>query len=167
MPALAIFSGVGILGWAKPTPVTPENFRNKVRDDILTTVAGPASNLLIAGVSVALLAVIMLVTADGREFVHNITEGALTETNSVWMPIIWLLYSAVRMNILLFVFNLIPVPPLDGSHVLRHMLPASVRSTYDSIGMFGLILLFVLGGPLIRALTTPFIEIVNRVLVSL
>ena len=166
-PLIGLLTGAGLFGWAKPTPVTPENFRNQVRDDILITVAGPASNLLIASASVALLAVIAFTTTNGREFVQNIAEGALTETNSIWMPVIWLLYSAVRMNILLFVFNLIPVPPLDGSHVFRHLLPNSLRSTYDSFGMFGLILLFAMGGPVVRALMRPFIEVVNKVLVSL
>lgn len=166
-PLIGLVTGAGLFGWAKPTPVTPQNFRNEVRDDILTTVAGPASNLLMAAVAVALLAGIAFGTADGREYVQNLAEGARTETDSLWMPVVWLLYSAVRMNILLFVFNLIPVPPLDGSHVLRHMLPESLRGPYDSFGMFGLLFLFLLGGPLVGALMRPFIEVVNRVLVSL
>jgi Zn-dependent protease len=167
LPAIGLISGAGIFGWAKPTPVTTSNFKHEVRDDVFTTVAGPASNLLIAGVSVVCLTAIAYFTVDGKEYVQNIADGALTDTDSLWMPVIWLLYSAVRMNLLLFVFNLIPVPPLDGSHVLRHMLPDSVRNIYDSVGMFGILLLFTMGGPLVGALVRPFLNFVNNFLVAL
>jgi Zn-dependent protease len=134
LPALALFYHFPMIGWAKPTPVDPRNFQHEVRDDILTSVAGPASNFLVAILSIVALRV--LLTFEGL--------AALAGN-----PIAQLLVISMGINVLLGVFNLIPIPPLDGSHVLRHMLPDSIRNIYDRVGMFGLLLLFLLGGRVI------------------
>ena len=134
LPALALFYHFPMIGWAKPTPVDPRNFQNPMRDDILTSVAGPASNFLIAIISI--LGLRLLWVTGGHA--------------SVSEPIGILLTLSMAINVLLGVFNLIPIPPLDGSHVLRHMLPDGARRIYDTIGIFGLLLLFVAGGPVIR-----------------
>ena len=83
------------------------------------------------------------------------------------MPLIWLLYTAVYLNVLLGIFNLIPVPPLDGSHVLRHILPAPVRALYDRAGIVGLLLLFTVGGPLVRAVVRPTLLFVDTLLLKI
>ena len=134
LPALALFYHFPMIGWAKPTPVDTRNFQHPMRDDILTSVAGPVSNFLIATVSILALRFLAL-------FGH---AASLSE------PLALLLWLSMGINVLLGVFNLIPVPPLDGSHVLRHLLPESMRRIYDMAGMFGLLLLFVVGGPVIR-----------------
>jgi len=167
LPAIGLFTGVGIFGWAKPTPVTPENFREPVRDDILTTIAGPISNFLLVTASVLLLALIAISSASGKELVQNMAAGSITDTSSILMPIVWLLYSAVHLNVLLGIFNLLPVPPLDGSHVFRHLLPHSLRNIYDSVGIFGIIILFSLGSPLVRALMHPVLHLVNDLLLKI
>jgi Zn-dependent protease len=167
LPAIALISGIGLLGWAKPTPVTPENFKNPVRDDIFTTIAGPASNFITAAVAVIGLALIAFTSSDGQAMVHGIAQGGIVPTGSLLMPLVYLLYIGVYLNVLLGIFNLLPVPPLDGSHVFRHLLPAPVRRAYDTLGLFALILLFVFGWPIIRALLFPVLAAVNSLLLRI
>ena len=73
----------------------------------------------------------------------------------MWAPVAMLLYTLMVINIWLAVFNLIPVPPLDGSHVLRHFLPDSARMVYDRIGIFGLMALVLLAPGLLNSLIDP------------
>ena len=167
LPAIGLFSGAGLFGWAKPCPVTPQNFRSPVKGDILTTLAGPLSNFLMAVAAVVGLLLISLTTPVGSDIVHNLAHGAITNTGSALMPLIWLLYTAVYLNVLLGIFNLIPVPPLDGSHVLRHILPAPVRALYDRAGIVGLLLLFTVGGPLVRAVVRPVLRFVDALLLKI
>lgn len=167
LPAIGLFSGAGLFGWAKPCPVTPQNFRSPVKGDILTTLAGPVSNFVMVILAVFGLAVISITTTGGRGMVRALAHGAITNTGSALMALIWLLYTAVYLNVLLGIFNLIPVPPLDGSHVFRHLLPAPVRGLYDRAGMIGLMLLFIMGGPLIRAMVRPALLFVDKLLLQI
>jgi Zn-dependent protease len=172
LPAIALISNFPVIGWAKPVPVNPQNFPNQVRDDILTSVAGPISNLLVAAASVAGLAVISMTSGQGKAIVsvlalsYGNAMGAMADVSSVLVPIAGLLYFVMFINVLLAAFNLIPVPPLDGSHVLRHLLPDQARRVYDTVGMFGLILLFVAGQGVISAVVTPFLRFFNSMLMS-
>jgi Zn-dependent protease len=78
-----------------------------------------------------------------------------------------LLYYGVLINLLLFVFNLLPIPPLDGSHVLRHFLPYRVEQIYNQIGMYGLIVILLFGGRWIGSFYYPLIHLYNNLLISL
>jgi Zn-dependent protease len=171
LPAILLISHLPVIGWAKPVPVNPENFPNHVRDDILTSVAGPVSNLLVAAVSVMGLGLISLATLQGRVIVSALARfggdmSIMAGVTSVLVPIAGILYYMMIINVLLAAFNLIPIPPLDGSHVLRHMLPEQVRRTYDMVGIFGLILLFVAGQNVIYAVVNPFLHFFNSMLMS-
>jgi Zn-dependent protease len=151
LPLIAVITHIPMLGWAKPTPVDPRNFRNPVMDDILTSVAGPVSNFIVATIAVLLLGFISLSSPAGRSIVQGVDNGS----NSILIPTAGLLFAFLEINVLLAVFNLIPIPPLDGSHVLRHFLSDSVRMVYDRIGIFGLIALVYLGGGLLWKLVLP------------
>jgi len=164
IPLIALFYGSFLFGWAKPTPVNTRNFKHLVRDDILTSVAGPVSNFLTAIIATALLLVISL-SGSGNDMVQGLVQaGQVADTNSPLMPIVLLLYNGMIINVLLGVFNLIPVPPLDGSHVLRHFLPDGIRQVYDRMGIFSLVLLFAVGGPFLRAIFIPVIHVFTGVL---
>jgi Zn-dependent protease len=159
MPIVAAISGFTLIGWAKPTPVDPRNFRRPVFDDILTSVAGPISNFIVATGALFVLGAIALSSPAGHSIVDAVQEGYSPDLpNSVFTPIAMLLYELMLINIVLAVFNLIPVPPLDGSHVLRHFLPESARMVYDRIGIFGLLALVYLGGNLLSGLIRPFVR---------
>jgi Zn-dependent protease len=171
LPLFAMLTGIPVLGWAKPTPVDPRNFRNQVRDDILTAVVGPISNFVVAGGALVVLLLIALTSHVGSAIVNiipyvypNHLEVLATQTNSLLMPASLLLYDLMVINIVLAVFNLIPVPPLDGSHVLRHFLPAPMLRAYDTVGWLGLIALVYFGGGLLGRLIYPVVGLFQSVL---
>jgi len=119
-----LFSGGGaFFAWAKPVPVNSSNFRNPKRDDILVALAGPASNLIIA-----------LFIAVFFGLIARFTDP------STFLP---LAGQIILINALLMVFNLIPVPPLDGSHVLRHLIGMS-ETTYMRFSQYGFFILLAL-----------------------
>ncbi len=148
IPIISMVYGGWLIGWAKPCPVTPRNFRHIKRDDILVSLAGPASNLAMAtGALVLLLLFKHAVPGGGPAIgaamaIATHVPGVETDNLPTLFPMALLLYFAVLINLLLFVFNLIPVPPLDGSHVLRQFLPYQVEQVYNRFG--GYLLLVIL-----------------------
>jgi len=165
LPIIAMVTHFPVIGWAKPTPVDPRNFKNPVLDDILTAVAGPVSNFLTATGATILLAGIAVAAPGGRMIVHGAISGLLT-SNSALVPASLLLYELMAINVLLGVFNLIPVPPLDGSHVLRHFLSENVLRVYDMLGIFGLMALVFFGGNLLWGLISPVLNFYRSILLS-
>jgi len=160
MPLILIVLGFPPFGWAKPTPVDPRNFKNQVSDDILTAVAGPVSNFLTAFVAVVILAIIL----HGSSIVagNHMRTATTAEALSV------LFYDAMWINVILAVFNLIPLPPLDGSHVIRHFLSYDTLKVYDRFGYGALIVvLFILpmiGFNLVGILVSPFLTFFQALL---
>jgi Zn-dependent protease len=131
-PLLAIIGNIPLIGWAKPVPVNVRNLRNGRRDYVLVAAAGPASNL-----ALAILASIVL----GLLTVSPMRVG---EPN-VSAPMAALLSTAILTNVLLAVFNMIPIPPLDGGNVLGGLLPRSLGTKYDALMRpYGFILLYAL-----------------------
>lgn len=173
LPIIALVMSWPLLGWGKPTPVDPRNFKNEIADDILTSVAGPISNLMVAACAMMGLALVSFTGAEGHLIVQMMAGsygravGALSGTPSILLPIAGMLYWLMFLNVLLAAFNLIPIPPLDGSHVLRHFLPDRVRQIYDTVGMFALIALFLFGGPIIGFFLTPFLNFFTNVLMRI
>lgn len=145
LPIIALVSGFPMIGWAKPTPVNPRNFKNVVVDDILTSIAGPISNFLVVIFAMIVLFIIGII---GRA--TSIVSG-----ESVLTPISMMFFYLAEINILLGVFNLIPLPPLDGSHVLRHALSGSALRAYDTVGTMGLFVLVFFGDRILWVLLGP------------
>jgi Zn-dependent protease len=167
IPAIAIFGpliGMGylggyIFGWAKPVPVISRNFRNYRRDDMLVSVAGPASNLLLAMVAFLALAAVLLSES-------HLPEGATPTTTQQALEMFCGI--GLQLNLTLCIFNLIPIPPLDGSHILRQYLPYSAVQVYDRITGFASYLLIILVarfllGPLLHPVLALADAILNRI----
>ena len=173
IPALSLFFGGALIGWAKPCPVTLRNFKHVKRDDILTTLAGPASNLAMALVALVLLLIFKHTPGIGEESVYSamgLAKGIPIDTSQMprLFPVALLLYYGVVTNILLFVFNLIPVPPLDGSRIIRYFLPYNIEQAYDRIGMIGSLVLFYVAMRLILPIFyPPLLNTFDRLLVVL
>jgi Zn-dependent protease len=171
LPLIAMFFHVPVLGWAKPTPVDPRNFKNPVLDDVLTAVVGPASNFIVASCAVLVLAVTKMLSPIATSIILGLIFRPpgfdLSQFPSLVAPFCLLLYQAVVINVVLGVFNLIPVPPLDGSHVFRHLLPAGALRVYDTIGMFGLFVLVFWGGGLLTKLIRPAIAAFDLILIKI
>ncbi len=131
LPLFMIFisasgGGFGVIGWAKPVPVDPRHFKKPVRDDLLVTMAGPFSNL----------ALCLLCAVIGGLALRLVPDARVGETfNLVGM--------FIQINALLAVFNMLPIPPLDGSHLLRHAVRMKPE-TYLAFARWGFLILIVL-----------------------
>jgi Zn-dependent protease len=167
LPLIALLAHMPLLGWAKPTPVDPRNFKNPMRDDIMTSVVGPISNFIVAIGATVLLLLIGLISSFGRGVVRGIPMGYIpTSSNSILVPLCLFVYELMVINVVLGVFNLIPIPPLDGSHVLRHFLSEGARRTYDAIGWIGLMALVYLAPGVLGHILNPVLGIFNYILVA-
>ncbi|MEG9435575.1 site-2 protease family protein [Edaphobacter sp. HDX4] len=174
MPLIALVYHWPLIGWAKPTPVTARNFKNYKRDDIMVTLAGPASNLLLATGALILLLIIKHLVPGGTLAVFTAMAlamhlpGVSTENLPALFPVALLLYFIILINLLLFVFNLVPFPPLDGSRILRHFLPYNALRIYDRMGMLALwIFMLVAGGFIFRVFLYPLQSAFDSILAAL
>jgi Zn-dependent protease len=148
LPALLFFGSGGAFtfGGAKPVPINSRKFRNFRRGDILVSSAGVITNFLLALVFSALYVALGLIARGMPD------AGAVLQTAQRMMDY------GVRLNLILCFFNLIPIPPLDGSHLLYHALPAKAGAWYRGLSRFGYLPLFILlflFRPVVAVLLTP------------
>ena len=135
MPAMLWFlsKGTFTFGGARPVPVVTRNFRNFRRGDLIVSAAGIATNLVLAVACTALFAVV------GE--IHVLTGGLATSTiDMLQRMLVW----GIELNLVLAFFNLIPIPPLDGSRLLYHFLPPALGAQYRALDRFGFLLVMVL-----------------------
>jgi Zn-dependent protease len=130
-PLLALVGGARLIGWAKPVPVNVGRLRHQRRDYVLVAAAGPASNLLLAVVAALLLSAL------------TVSPVVLGELNFS-VPLASLLSRGVQTNLLLAVFNMLPIPPLDGGSVVSGLLPVNLALRFDQIRPYGFLLLYAL-----------------------
>ena len=130
LPVIAFVSGAPIIGWAKSVPVNILRLRRERRDFVLVAAAGPVSNILLAIAASTMLRLLPVATEAG--------------SSSIVTPVAEIVGLAVTLNVLLAVFNMIPIPPLDGGNVLGGLLPDRLAVWFDQVSPYGFILLYIL-----------------------
>jgi len=138
VPLLSILTtGRVFIAWAKPVPIDPGNFSHYKRDDTLVTAAGPFSNLITAFICSVFVILIHFIIVN-----FSVPESSMTFE---FMNFIFKMFAyGIFLNVTLAIFNLLPVPPLDGSHIFAHLLPDEAAYRYRQIGFFGIFIILIL-----------------------
>ena len=156
-----VATGRVFIAWAKPVPVNPLNFSNMRREDILVSVVGPLSNFLLSFLCTIIFIVLSKLAPLVPESNSLLSEGMIF--------LLKMFSGGIVLNIVLGVFNMVPIPPLDGSHVLASLLPDELSIRYRSIGFFGIFFILilmrwhpfaVLFNQIIGALAYPFFQMI-------
>jgi Zn-dependent protease len=153
-PAIAIGSGAPLLGWAKPVPTNPRKYRNYVRGDVLVSLAGVFMNALLAVGFAIVLWILATATRGMASVPETVQIGAQMAT-----------YGVIG-NVGLIVFNLLPIPPLDGSHVFYHLLPPKLGAEYRRLYPYGFLILWGLVLTGVLRVLSPLIGAPARLLLS-
>lgn len=145
-------------GWAKPVPVNPYYFKNPRKDMLWVALAGPVTNLLLAVVS-ALLLKALIGTAS------FIPYSTLLE--AILVPLYNMLVASVWINLVLCIFNFLPIPPLDGGRILTGLLPENMARTYASFERYGFIVILLLAfSGVLGTVIFPLIRFANNLLLA-
>lgn len=142
-------------GWGKPVRVNARNFKNESKGMMLTALAGPLSNLLLA-IFFTLVLKILIVTGAISPMLNSITGNILAR----------MLILIIQFNVVFAVFNMIPLPPFDGSRVLRYFLPYKIRQGFDMLERYSIIIVIIffvtgIGGYIIA----PFINLILKIII--
>lgn len=139
-PAIAFFTHAPVIGWAKPTPVNPLRWRNKRVANFWVSAAGVICNFIIAIVAGIIIRVLYSLGVIG---IVNGSLAPVTTESMIAVGAVDLLWGFFSLNVALGVFNLIPIPPLDGSKVLQSIMPQSFEPGFEALERFGFLLLIV------------------------
>jgi Zn-dependent protease len=171
-PLLLVLLRAPVFGWAKPVPVNPFNLKNPRRDNLWISAAGPVSNILTAVLGLALIVLLKTLSPGVRIFLDNVYSFLVTRTwpaqaagINLLNGLALILFFAVLVNTYLAVFNLIPIPPLDGSGVLAGLLSPEAAASYERIRPYGFLLvmgLIYLG--VLNIIIRPILYIIFKVI---
>lgn len=170
-PLLYIFRTPMVLGWGKPVPMTYRNFR-KGNGEVMATLAGPAAQLGAAVVCLVVLIVLKHAVPGASasltlaEFLSMRVPVDTTGTPGIF-PALLLLYLCILVNLLLFVFNLLPIPFLDGGKMLVHYLPYNAAKAFEQYSLWIMIAFFFVGFYVIEAIFGPLFAVFNGLLNAL
>ena len=142
-PAMAFFTGAPLIGWAKPTPVNPFRWRNKRVANFWVSIAGVICNFIIAIVAGIILRILIAANVVDLGLGRYGLAPEAASHSLIAEGAVQLLMIFFTLNVALGVFNLIPIPPLDGSKVLQSLLPESFESGFEALERFGFILLIL------------------------
>ena len=151
LPLILLVTRSGIIfGWAKPVPVSASKLRNPARDYTFVSLAGPISNMLLAFAFASVLPLSMIIFKE----------------HGIYLSIAKFVLFGVRINIILGMFNLLPIPPLDGSHVLAYLLPYPLSVRYQQMARYGILIMLIL--ILTDSLKYPFLfaDFISRTLIN-
>jgi Zn-dependent protease len=144
-PLLQLFTQAPLIGWAKPVPMNSLHLRNPRRDHMLISFAGPGANLLAGSIAFLLLFILKKSSFQGAVLVRSAVEAwGIPSHESILAPIIGILLFVMTTNISLAIFNLIPIPPLDGHWILYELLPSNAAAAFERLGSYGFIILYAL-----------------------
>lgn len=142
-PLLQFVTNLPLIGWAKPVPINPVHLRHPQKDQVRISLAGPGANLLAAIVSFLILLMFKLFSKQAGVFlIHMIATFSIPHSRSPLAPIMGMLFFALIINLALALFNLIPIPPLDGHWMLYTLLPYNAGRALEKAGSYGFILLY-------------------------
>jgi Zn-dependent protease len=143
LPLFMAFTGIPLIGWAKPVPVNPMNLKNPRRDNLWISFAGPLSNMAAATGFLILIRIIRLLSPEGFRQAMYVSPGFSGGFQPL-QGLFLVLYYAVLINVILAIFNLIPIPPLDGSGILMGFLSPEAADKYEQIRPYGFIIILAL-----------------------
>ena len=167
LPLLLSIAGAPVFGWAKPVMVNPRNLRHPRQDNLWISFAGPAANMTAAAVSLVLILVVKAVQPGTIGFLARFL-GRDQQVHAGIYPLEGLalvLFFFILINTYLAVFNLIPVPPLDGSGVLSGLLSDKAAAAYDNLRPYGIfIVIGLISLGLLRVIIRPILDIIGRII---
>ncbi len=143
-PLMLAAVGAPLFGWAKPVPVVPHNFRDARRCGALVAAAGPASNLALALAALVLLLACKYSLAGFAPLLVSLLQSGAVGTPGIAAPLVYLLFSLALVNLVLAIFNLVPVPPADGSQLVMAVLPGPLAWRYAQLQSWGILIFLAL-----------------------
>jgi len=143
MPVMAFTSGFMLIGWAKPVPVNRNKFKDVYKNDAIVSAAGPFANLLLA-----IIIYLVYLFLSGTSFMQSHIVFSIFRLTIIF-------------NIFLFCFNLLPIPPLDGSHIIFDLFPNKYTAKLQALGIYGTLILFIF---IYSPLWSPFMNFVNWII---